>query len=686
MPDVFLSYKREDLQVATRLVGALRDEGIGVWWDHDIRAGAPWEATIEKALAEARVVLVLWSRAAVGSDNVRSEARWAREQERLIQLFAEPCNPPLFFGERQGIDLAGWTGDRDDHRFVNLVSEVRERLDGRVEQALGEEKLKGPERVALDPVPTHSQGPKRRRRQHVMTITAVLLLGCVLLTLGAWAVLRGPFIGGSARGRHIAILPLQTIGASPGLKEFAASLGDTLQSDLSNGLIQTVSPGDAATLTGQDGTQRRRALNVGMMLGGSVRGDGGRLAVHLRLDDAAQHTTLWTQDLSGPAASQDSLQAQVGASTIAVLTCAATALRPKGGLSDPSVLALFLRACGIEQTDSLTDLRQIDMLLDTMRQVTAQAPGFAAGHAYLAIWIGYLRGRFPQTQQPALIAEADREAKRALAIDPAEPTAYGALELIQPVRAWGRREALLQKGLAADPASAHPNGLMGSLLLEVGRLGEARTFFLRAVAANPQSTDFSTSYQPMYAGTVSGDDADLTRYAALWPDMAVGIWPVQMISLMEEGHWSEASDLLLRRPPGVSQAVADCFGVLDKAGKSRSAKDVSAAATAFLAGTCSMEGLSDRAVALALLGDVDDAFRLAGQAAADPNSDSSFLFMPATIALRRDRRFMSLAAKFGLVAYWRNAASWPDFCAEGGLPYDCKAEAAKIVEKTSATH
>ncbi|HEX4095717.1 MAG TPA: toll/interleukin-1 receptor domain-containing protein, partial [Caulobacteraceae bacterium] len=117
MPDVFLSYKREDLKAATRLVAALRAEGIEVWWDRDIRAGAPWEASIETALAEATVVLVCWSKAAVASDNVRSEARWAREKGRLIQLFVEPCNPPLFFGERQGIDLSGWSGDASDDRF-----------------------------------------------------------------------------------------------------------------------------------------------------------------------------------------------------------------------------------------------------------------------------------------------------------------------------------------------------------------------------------------------------------------------------------------------------------------------------------------------------------------------------------------------------------------------------------------
>jgi len=54
-----------------------------------------------------------------------------------------------------------------------------------------------------------------------------------------------------------------------------------------------------------------------------------------------------------------------------------------------------------------------------------------------------------------------------------------------------------------------------------------------------------------------------------------------------------------------------------------------------------------------------------------------FMFAPLTRNLRRDPRFMQLAARIGLAAYWRQAGVWPDFCADPTLPYDCKAEAAK---------
>ncbi len=39
---------------------------------------------------------------------------------------------------------------------------------------------------------------------------------------------------------------------------------------------------------------------------------------------------------------------------------------------------------------------------------------------------------------------------------------------------------------------------------------------------------------------------------------------------------------------------------------------------------------------------------------------------------------MALAARIGLVDYWRSTGEWPDFCFDPRLPYDCKAEAAKL--------
>jgi hypothetical protein len=128
---IFISYKREDLAAVQQLVQGLRDEGLSVWWDQDIAPDAPWEATIERELKAAKVVIVAWSAAAVDSENVKAEARYARTQGKLIQVFVQRCAPPLFFGERQGVDLSGWSGYAKDRRFQTVLDAVRALLAGR---------------------------------------------------------------------------------------------------------------------------------------------------------------------------------------------------------------------------------------------------------------------------------------------------------------------------------------------------------------------------------------------------------------------------------------------------------------------------------------------------------------------------------------------------------------------------
>ena len=56
MADLFVSYKREDAAKVGKLVTALRESGLDVWWDEDIPGGAQWEASIEADWALAKGV------------------------------------------------------------------------------------------------------------------------------------------------------------------------------------------------------------------------------------------------------------------------------------------------------------------------------------------------------------------------------------------------------------------------------------------------------------------------------------------------------------------------------------------------------------------------------------------------------------------------------------------------------
>lgn len=171
MPHVFVSYARADKKRVAKLVTALRGAGFDTWWDDDIPAGASWEQTIERMLDEAEAVIVGWSPTSVASENVRSEARVARARGRLVQIFLEPCEPPLFFGERQGIDLSSWRGSAGGPAFLRLQEALRATLSS--EPA----------------IPNFTPG---RKMLQPSTLAAVAVLIVVALLAGWWWMRQTP--------------------------------------------------------------------------------------------------------------------------------------------------------------------------------------------------------------------------------------------------------------------------------------------------------------------------------------------------------------------------------------------------------------------------------------------------------------------------------------------------------------
>lgn len=105
MVDVFVSYAREDEARVAALVRALQAHGLSVFWDRQIPPGKTWREHIGRALANARCVVVAWSRHSVGSDFVAEEADDARQRGTLVPAMIDAVLPPLGFRSVQAADL-----------------------------------------------------------------------------------------------------------------------------------------------------------------------------------------------------------------------------------------------------------------------------------------------------------------------------------------------------------------------------------------------------------------------------------------------------------------------------------------------------------------------------------------------------------------------------------------------------
>jgi hypothetical protein len=215
MPDLFISYAREDRNRVRPLADALAAHGWSVWWDRQIQAGRTFDEVIAEALATARCVLVVWSKDSIGSSWVREEAEEGSRRKILIPVLIDDVRPPLGFGRIQAADLREWNRDVTADAFVALLADIT-RLLGPPES--GDEQAATPPSTSAvapsAPVPPppaqeRNDSAKSRVRQSPSTTIRWLLAGSALALLIVFGLIKfGP-------GRDSNAQPPPLVSSSP---------------------------------------------------------------------------------------------------------------------------------------------------------------------------------------------------------------------------------------------------------------------------------------------------------------------------------------------------------------------------------------------------------------------------------------------------------------------------------------
>jgi TolB-like protein/tetratricopeptide (TPR) repeat protein len=197
MPEIFLSYSREDRKTALRYAEALRKEGFDVWWDQTLNAGEAYDEVTEKALEDARAVVVLWSKSSVASRWVRAEATTADRRGTLVPVMVEDCKRPIMFELRQSAELADWKGDTKDPRWRTLADGLR--------------------RLADKPVPAGITAVAPRAKKPAWRLPLALGTLLVPVLALAWYLLSPPTVPGPEAGKpEVLVVPFDVSGDAPG--------------------------------------------------------------------------------------------------------------------------------------------------------------------------------------------------------------------------------------------------------------------------------------------------------------------------------------------------------------------------------------------------------------------------------------------------------------------------------------
>jgi hypothetical protein len=190
--DVFISYSREDQDVAQRLAARVVQEGYSLWWDEDIPPHLAYSEVIAQRIVEAKATIVIWSPSAKASQWVRAEADLAREHEKLIQTSVGGTEPPLPFNQIQFVSIGDWRGEADHPGWRKIRASLLALCGPREAVAPAVAPPPPPSPPAPQPMPLSSP-PVSKARVPRLVLGALFLSVAVLIAVGILTFLhRGP--------------------------------------------------------------------------------------------------------------------------------------------------------------------------------------------------------------------------------------------------------------------------------------------------------------------------------------------------------------------------------------------------------------------------------------------------------------------------------------------------------------
>lgn len=485
----------------------------------------------------------------------------------------------------------------------------------------------------------------------------------------------------------LAVLPFDNLTGDPALDYFSEGLSEEILFTVARrAALKVVGRSSSFSLRGSEKSagRVREMLGATHLLDGSVRRSGDRVRINAELVDCERRLTLWSERFERPLADAFAVEDEIAAAVAAALKLACAPV-VRAEPIDPIAFDFYLKA---RHRDFEWSLPQIGLL----EQATARAPRFVQAWALLAYgralalrWV--MRGE-EFTRGHAAVAHA---ARQALAIDPKSALAHLALAMIEPICGrWKAHRAIVDQALAAEPNESivlmHAAGVRDVVGLQ--RL--ALDFAARAYAVDPRLTGFY--YADLLAATGHPEEATalFDRDLERWPN-AYFLNTNALRFAIAAADWRRSERLLARMPAWMAATpiVKTCAELMAELRDWTAARAQTALARledrVEAGGSMSFASaaiLCDRGQADAVYGLIDRAsfvHLFSAEECLEPEDlGLNVLFSPGAAAMRRDRRFVRLCARLGLVDHWRSTGEWPDFAREVTAAYDLRGEVDRL--------
>jgi len=640
MAGVFISYAREDAVKAKAIASALEQAGFDVWFDERIHSGSEYSREIEQALRSASAVVVLWSKSSVDSPWVRDEAAEGRDSGRLISLLLDDCRPPIGFRQFQTTDLSRWSGRGTPKPMPDILAAVAAKTGAATTPA-------------AEPRPTVTS----QTRPALFAAAAALLLA-----IAAGAVWFFTGTRNQPAALTVGLLPFTADPSDTEARKLAASAHDAVAHTLSQG---------AFAVSTIDADPHGSRPPADFLISGQLSSTAEKFVATVRMEETQHHVVVFSHQFETDRAKADGFPEQVGAQVASQLSWTAPLLTLERHYpSDPAIVAALLQASTAGLSDDTGALHDYE----TSRRLAVKAPDSPLAQNSLAFTTAFALDQIPREERAAAVAAARRATDRTIQIAPNYGSGYAPWCLLHSSVRMIECEDLLRKAMKLDPDDAFANWFLSRVLNETGRNAEALQLASLSLAHDPyMPLKIAEVLRLLEANGQSDDAAKLYQQSTAW-------WPAN-----EATTWFRMSGMAQRGDFRAAQSFAKQVGTNDV----RVLPAITGNSVEKLRQACSPATTKDVdgifcMLALGARGEFDAAFALAdrlyptrlGRTPEEEdriwldqpsNEPLAYLTGPGAAGLRRDPRYLAVAARVGLLRYWRSGRL-PDFCRDKPEP------------------
>jgi serine/threonine-protein kinase len=390
-------------------------------------------------------------------------------------------------------------------RMMEKDPAKRPRNATEVARLLDDPSVMSGEFTSLKPSTMHATSWKRRA-SFVGVVGVLLAAGLAAGTYFRTREAGAPVAAGAssvatpAATRSIAVLPLVNIGGDTSDVYFAEGMTAQLTTALSKLKGLRVAARTAATAQPDKLTSPEeigKALNVTMLLEGTVQRASGRLRVTARLINIADGATLWSDMFERQATDLFRIQDELSNAIVNAVspelgtTVALAGSSAARGTEDLQAYDLYLRGRFFFQKRGEDALRSA---LAFFQQAASKDPSFAKAYTGMADVYAVLP-LYANIRVDSVLPLGLRSIDKAIALDSTVAEAYASrANLLGTGWRWAEAERDYLRALSLDPNYATAHQWYGEMLLLNGRVDEAVSQLRRATELDPLSPVAFGSY------------------------------------------------------------------------------------------------------------------------------------------------------------------------------------------------